>query len=65
MSIGLLFFLVLIVLCILAYTYLIGKEMGYKEGYEKGYEIGYKQGQINQLVGNLSAFLEDRGKEGE
>lgn len=58
MSIGLLFFLVLIVLCILAYTYLVGKEMGYKEGYERGYRHG-------QLVGNLSAFLENGGKEGE
>lgn len=58
MSIGVLIFLVLIVLDILVYTYLVGKEMGYKEGYERGYRHG-------QLVGNLSAFLEGRDKEGE
>ena len=58
MSIGFLISFVLIGLVVLVYTYLVGKEMGYKEGYERGYRHG-------QLVGNLSAFLENGGKEGE
>lgn len=58
MSIGLLISFILIGLVVLVYTYFVGKEMGYKEGYERGYKHG-------KLVGNLSAFLEGRGKEGE
>lgn len=58
MNIGFLVTTFFLIFVVLVYTYLVGKEMGYKEGYERGYRHG-------QLVGNLSAFLEGRNKEGE
>lgn len=58
MNIGFLVTTSFLIFVVLVYTYLIGKEMGYKEGYRRGYRHGL-------LVGNLSAFLENGGKEGE